>query len=279
MTSAPERTADYHADNEGRLSSTIARQLVMRTPAHAKAMLDGQLTFDSDAMTVGTAVHQMLLRDDRLAVLPFDSYRTKEAQAERDVARANGRVPILRDKFDEAREIAQHVNGQILEAGVKPIPFTEGTAEHVIRWDANENVGCRSLVDWLRDDRLFIDDLKTTGDASPEKFRRAVFNLGYDIQAAFYTRAVECAYGVTPTFRFVVVETTPPYPVVIYQLSARAMASANVKVDAAIQLWHECQQSGEWPAYTRELVEVDIPGWASDEADAWGDVDLEAVPF
>ena len=281
MTTAPERAWKYHDDNEGRLSQSLARPLLYRSPAHAKAILDGRVTFESDAMTLGTAVHQLLLRDDRVCVIEADSYRTKDAQAERERCRAAGLVPILRPKFDEAREIAQHVNGQVLELQVDPTPFTKGTAEHVIRWDDRGETPCRALLDWLRDDRLFVDDLKTTGDASPDKFRRHIFNMGYDIQAAFYTRAVTAAYGIEPTFRFVVVETKPPYPVSIFQLSPRAMASAQVKVDTAMQIWNECVASGEWPAYSRSIVEVDIPGWASDEADEWGavDNDLEAVPF
>lgn len=141
------------------------------------------------------------------------------------------------------------------------------------RWDEN-GVPCRALLDWVRDDLLYVDDLKTTTDASPNKFRRHVFNMGYDIQAAFYLRASGCG-----EFRWVVVETKPPYPVAIYQLTERAMASAHVKVDAALQIFKECMESGEWPAYPAGVHEVDIPGWAVDEADAWADVDLEEVPF
>lgn len=279
MATAPERAFDYHANPEGRLSSTIARAFNLRTPAHAKAILDGELVYDSDAMTIGTAVHQFLLRDDRLQVIEADSYRTNDAKDKRDNARMAGRVPILRKQYDEAREIAQHVNGQILAADVDPTPFTKGTAEHVIRFEDN-GVKCRSLLDWLRDDFTVIDDLKTTSDASPAKFSRHVFNMGYDIQAAFYVRAVEREYGETPRFRWVAVETKPPYPVSILTLSERAMFSAQVKVDAAIAFWKECTKTGVWPAYRTDEIEVDLPGWMVDPADAWGEVDpLEDVPF
>ena len=282
---APERAADYHANGELRLSSSIARPLVMRTPAHAKAILDGQVTFESDAMTIGTAVHQLLLRDDRVCVIEADSYRTKDAQAERDRCRAEGLVPILRPKFDEAREIAQHVNGQIIASGVKPTPFTNGSAEVVYRWTEN-GADCRALLDWVRDDASFIDDLKTTTDASPAKFARHVFNMGYDIQAAFYTRAVRAHHMHPedtgwPKFRWVVVETKPPYPVTIHTLSERAMYAAQVKVDTAIQLWNECVKTGKWPGYELGVNEVDVPGWMRDTADPWADVDddITSVPF
>jgi hypothetical protein len=278
MTTAPERAADYHADNEGRLSSTIAKALVLKTPAHAKAILDGRSVFESDALTTGTAVHQMLLRDDRLVVCAHDSWRTKDAREERDAVRARGLVPILTHQWDEAREIAQHVNGQILELGIEPTPFTKGQAEHVIRWDEN-GVKCRALLDWVRDDGSFVDDLKTTTDASPRKFANHIFRMGYDIQAAFYTRAVIAGLGVTPTFRWIVVEVKQPYPISVHTLTPAAMYAAQVKVDTALSLWRECLDLGIWPGYPNAVQEVDTPGWAAGESDAWADVDIAEVPF
>jgi hypothetical protein len=281
MSTAPERAHDYHANGELRLSSTIAKALVMRTPAHAKAILDGQVTFESDAMTLGTAVHQLLLRDDRVTVLEYDSYRSKDAQLERDLIRSAGRVPILRAKFDEAREIAQCCNGQIIASGVEPLPFTKGKAEHVVRW-SEDGVDCRALLDWVRDDASFIDDLKTTNDASPAKFQRHIFNMGYDIQAAFYLRAVKSDgwdEDYEPTFRWVVVETKPPYPVTIYQLDDAAMHAAQVKVDLALQLWKQCLETGEWPGYPTGPHIVTTPGWATDREDLWAEVDVDEVPF
>jgi hypothetical protein len=278
VNTAQERAFKYHEDNENRLSSTLCRAM-LRTPAHAKAILDGRAKFTSAAMTIGTAVHQMLLRDDRCTVIEADSYRTKDAQYARDVATGAGLVPVLRPQFDEAREIAQHVNGQMLELGITPTPFTKGSAEVVIRWDDPSGARCRALLDWLHDDLGHVDDLKTTSDASPRKFARHIFNMGYDIQAAFYRRAVVAEYDSQPTFRWIVVETKPPYPISVHTLTERAMASAQVKVDTAIQLWNECQASGVWPAYPNSVQEVDIPGWSSDEADTWAEVDIDEVPF
>jgi hypothetical protein len=256
---------------------------MLRTPAHAKAILDGRVKFTSPAMTIGTAVHQMLLRDDRCTVIEADSYRTKDAQYARDVATEAGLVPVLRPQFDEAREIAQHVNGQILELGITPTPFTKGSAEVVIRWNEGR-AKCRALLDWLHDGYAFIDDLKTTNDASPAKFARHIFNMGYDVQAAFYTRAVQSLFvsapgSPPPTFRWIVVETKPPYPISVHTLTDRAMFAAQVKVNAAIQLWNDCQRTGIWPAYPNTVQEVDVPGWQRDVEDGWAEVDVDEVPF
>ena len=280
--SATERAADYHADkgDHPTLSSSIARLLVQKTPAHAWAAhpkLNPDYTDShSSAMDMGTAVHQLLLRDERVVVGDFENYRTRVAQDWRDGMRHAGLVPLLRHDWDRAKAVALAVRVQMDQLNVSPVPFIRGEAEHTIRFQAS-GADCRAMLDWLHSDRLLIDDLKTTGDASPAKVERHLFAMGYDIRAAFYVRAVECEYGVTPGFRWVFVETKPPYPVSIFQLSPEAMDAAHAKVDAAISIWKECLERHEWPAYSRELHTVNLPPW---QRDAWAEVDVgEGVPF
>lgn len=283
-STAPERAEVYHADRgeTPTLSSTIARLLISRTPAHAKAahprLSPGAPRKDTDAMDMGTAVHQLLLRDDRVDVLEFDSFRTNDAKAARDQSRDNGRIPMLRHKWDEAQDIANAVREQIQALGLDPVPFTEGTAEHVIRWE-ERGVQCRAMLDWLRDDLQTIDDLKTTSDASPRGFQRKVWTLRYDIQAAFYLRAVAVyLFGrdvIRPRFRWVAVETEYPYLVTIHEMSKAASENADARVDQAIDLWARCLAEDDWPGY-REYGEIGPVPW---ERDSWADVDVDEVPF
>jgi len=279
MTTAPDRAAEYHAQTGWTLTSTRARALHFRTPAHCRWLVENPDQPGTAAMALGTAVHQILLRDDRVVVGDFDSFRTKEAREWRDAAHAIGLVPILSAMWDEAREIAGCINGAVIESNVEPTPFTQGTAEHVIRFKDN-GADCRSMLDWLRDDRTVINDLKTTADASPRKFERHIFNMGYDLQAAFYIRAVEAAYGVTPKYQWVVAETKPPYPVTIVELSEPDMLAARVKVDTAIGVWNDCLAKNEWPAYGKDVFTAWSPAWARAESDAdLSDVDIAEVPF
>lgn len=274
--SATERAADYHNDTAELLTSTFAKDLVQTTPAHAKARRENPTT--SDAQAFGIAVHQLLLRDDRVDVIPFDEWRTNEAKELVARSRAAGRVPMKPKYWEAANRVAQAVRDHLaLCDTIEPLPFTEGTAEHTIRFESN-GAQCRSMLDWLRNDHLFIDDLKTTGKtAEPHAFSRELFKVGFDIQAAFYCRAVEAEYGVTPGFRWVVVETKPPYPVSIVTLSAEAMDAARAKVDSAILIWNECLAKNEWPAYSRDIHTADLPPW---QKDLWAEVDPgEEVPF
>lgn len=306
MNTAQERALEYHQDigEHPTLSSTIAAKLLLKSPAHAKAchprLTDHPLVESSYSMSLGTTVHQMLLRDDRVDIWDgSNDFRSKAAQEFRDSSLAAGRVPVTVAMWQQAREIADAVTQNLKTRGPYvepwPTPFTDGQAEYVIRYQDN-GANCRAMLDWLRYDRDYIDDLKTTFDASPAKVKRHIFNMGYDIRAAFYIRAVMIsgetglvgehgevipAIGpTTPTFRWVFVETKPPYPVTIATLTQRALESAWVKVDEAIRLWNECLESGVWPAYQPDTLEVDLPAWQLDAADRWGDVDIESeAPF
>lgn len=281
-----ELTSDeYHADpcDVPSLNSTTARLLLQKTPAHAKAqhprLTEQPYRRDSDAFDMGTAVHQLLLRDDRVDVGDFKDYKTSAAQEWRDTVRAAGRVPMLAHRWEQAHAVAEAIREQMPGLD-KPTPFTVGTPEATIVWDDLDGAKCRARLDWLRDDLEIIDDLKVTGrTADPRQWQRMLFNYGYDVQAAFYVRGVKTLTGHVPRFRWFVAETMPPYAVAMVQLSEHAMFAANVKVDTAISMWNDCLARDDWPAYPKEIHVADVPGWQKDTSGAWADVDLETVPF
>ena len=160
--------------------------------------------------------------------------------------------------------------------GHDPVPFTEGTAEHVIRWEEN-GVRCKAMLDWLRDDFATIDDLKTTSDASPRGFQRKVWNLRYDIQAAFYRRGVLFKTGALPRFRWVAVETEYPYLVTVNEPDKAALDNADALVEQAITEWGDCVAANHWPGYPADVNQVGPVPW---ERDSWAGVDVdESVPF
>lgn len=288
MTPAVWVTSDeYHQDQVGTpepsLSSTIARVLLSRTPAHAKAahprLSDTPLEpRTSDAMDMGTAVHQLLLKDDRVDVAGFENYRKGEAQTWRDEVRANGRIPMLQHQWDKANAIANAIRENVKQLA-KPTPFTAGTPEATLTWQEGDS-WLRARLDWLRDDLDYIDDLKLTSRSADQSWDRQIWNMGYDIQAALYIRGVVATQGVQPTFRWIVAESYPPYAVSAVTLDEADLFAANVQIDAALQVWRECMASGVWPAYPVETRVAVRPGWARAREDRWGEVDVEeAVPF
>lgn len=271
----------YHADADGpRLSSTIARALVLQTPAHAKQqhplLADIPWKRESVAMDEGTVLHQMLLGDDRCDILDYDDFRTTAAKEARDAARACGRVPVLRKKWDELVLLGEALKRQVAEFPATPPLFVDGRAEQTIVWDEG-GVACRARLDWLRNDLACVDDLKKSRSAQPRAWQRSFWAYGYDMQAAFYLRGVRAAFGKEPLFRWVAIEPDPPYALSVFQLSDAALDAAQVKIDMALEIWSECLRTGVWPSYPRSIQTVELPGWMA--VANWDDSSLTEVPF
>ncbi len=277
----------YHADQLGdtpSLNSTVAKALVLETPAHAKQkhprLMDGDYVQKySDAMDEGTALHQMLLGDDRCDILDFDAFRTNEAKDARDLSRSLGRVPLLRKKWDEIALLGDSLKEQVSAFPIEPKLFVEGRAEQTIVWNEPNGITCRARLDWLRTDYLCIDDLKKSRSANKRDFHKTIYSLGYHIQAAFYVRACKAAFGVEPLFRWVAIESDPPYAMTVHTLrpNSDAMDYAQHKVTEACEIWQACLESGEWPAYPLVAHEVELPPWLAPVE--WDDAALEGVPF
>lgn len=276
----------YHADpcDAPSLNASVAKSLILETPAHAKQkhprLMDGDYTpKHTDAMDEGTALHQMLLGDDRVDILEYDIINTKEAKAERDASRAAGRVPMKRKDWDKIALLGDSLKSQVAAFPIDPPLFVDGMAEQTIVWDEPNGVTCRARLDWLRSDYHTIDDLKKAKTSDPKRFQRQLYTLGYHIQAAFYVRACKAAFGVEPVFRWVAIEADPPYALTVHTLrpGSDAMDYAQHKVTEACEIWQACLESGEWPAYPMVAHEVELPPWLAPVE--WDDAALEGVPF
>jgi hypothetical protein len=261
----------YHADQTGgppTLSCSIAKLLVSKTPLHAWAAHprlnpawepDG----DPEKFDLGTAIHSLFLQGiDLVHLVPADSWRKKEHREERDDARARGKIPMLEKQWDDVARMLDALRLQVAKLPIKPPPFTGGAPEQTIVWD-EDCVKCRARLDWLHDGALTIDDLKTTSaSAEPDAWRKTMYGMGADIQAAFYVRGVQAVYGVTfCDFRWIVAETYPPYALSVIDLAPSALALANEKVEHALAVWKRCLERDEWPGYPARVASVDAPGW------------------
>jgi hypothetical protein len=262
-------TADeYHADPCDRpsLSASIAQTLYTSSPAHAHAAhpkLNPQVErTDATHFDIGTSAHALLLEGrDTITVVDAKDWRTKAAQEERDRVRADGGIPLLPDQAERVRTMVATVREQLNEFDAEPSVLVGGAPEQMVVWEEN-GVLCRALLDWLHADGRTVDDLKTTsGSASPERWSRSMFDRGYDVQAAFYSRGVEALTGRRPVFRFVVVETAPPFAVSVFTPGPDVLAVADAKVKLALRLWSDCLETGRWPGYPRTVCTVELPPW------------------
>jgi hypothetical protein len=273
--------ADYHEDDfrteddqngyPPTLSSSIANLLINRSPLHAwtahPRLNPNFVPVDDSKYDVGTVAHSLLLEGmSAMEVLAFDSYRTKEAQVQRDAVRAAGRIPLLVKQADEVVAMCHAVANQLATFEVDPIPFTAGKPEQTMVWhDAGTGAWCRARIDWLHDDGFHVDDLKTTTrSAHPEAFAKNLYSYGCDVQAAFYLRGLREVNGhsrAAKSWRWIVVETSPPYGLSVVEPGPAVLELADAKVDAALKLWAECLERDSWPGYPTKVATAELPAW------------------
>ena len=274
---APLSAEEYHGDpmEQPSLSASIAHLLCTMSPLHAwlaHPRLNPDYEREEDAkFDVGTVAHALLLQGkdpaEVVEIVDADDWRTKAAKEARDAARDAGKVPLLSKQAEAVAAMLSATRAQMDACDSDPRLFTDGQPEQTLTWQEPNGVLCRARLDWLRDDLVTIDDYKTTSaSANPERWTRTMFQIGGDVQAAFYLRGLRAVTGRRATFRFVVQETFPPYALSVVVPSEAALEVGNAKVEHALAVWERCLASGEWPAYPQERAYAYPPMW---EAQRW----------
>jgi hypothetical protein len=267
----------YHRDDLGldapMLSASIATMLLRQSPLHAHAAhpkLGGFPPDESETFDLGTAAHSLILEgsEANYAIVDANDWRTNAAKQQRDEARAAGKIPLLLRQVENVRNMARMVRSNLAQFEDAPAPLTEGKPEQTLVWN-EDGVWCKARLDWLHDDLLTIDDLKTGAvSAKPEAWTKTLYGRGGDLQAAFYIRGLiavgrdNFGPGHEPTFRWIVAENAYPYATSVISLSPEGLAHAHEQVEQAIHLWRACLAHDRWPGYPTRTCYVEPPPWA-----------------
>lgn len=267
--------AEYHADpvKGGSLSSTGARALLPPScPArfhydreHGRA--------DTAAFDHGRAAHALVLGvGEPIASLPFKDRRTNAYKAAVLEARAAGKTPLLEKDAEQVWRMAAALREHPV-AG--PLFTRPGVAElSLVYRDPESGVMCRVRTDWMpdvdADSRVLVVDYKTTVDAHPAAFAKAMAKYGYHQQGPFYCDGITALgldHGREPQFVLVAQEKEPPFLVTVGAPTARAIEWGRVLNRKARDLYRECTEADHWPGYSDAIEPLDIPGWLDSHYD------------
>lgn len=243
----------YHAA-EGISKSGLDH--IAQSPLHYQAYKLNRAE-PTKAMEIGTAVHTLVLEPEKFDGLIVVGKRVK---AEMDAARASGKIVLTEEDrqmvCDMADSIHCHKMASALLGG-------KGIAEDSFWWDHELGVLCKCRPDYLRED-MYIVDVKTTEDASLDGFARSAEKYRYHVQAAFYTQGVEAITGErVKGFAFIAVEKTAPYAVACYLMDGDAIQAGHLEVERCLSIYRRCEEVGEWPGYSDELIPLSRPRWAA----------------
>jgi hypothetical protein len=219
---------------------------------------------ESSTFDLGAAAHAVILEGDesKIKVIDADDWRTKVAKEARDMARIEGRIPMLARQHGEVMAMAEAAKAAIKGSELDGI-FDDGKPEQSV-FACDGPTWLRGRMDWLTNDRKIILDYKTVGrSAAPESFlRSSVFQFGYDIQAAMYLRLL-ALLGCEEDTKFVwlVQETEAPYACSLIGASPSMIESGLRKLDYVSRQWAECMATGEWPGYGKRISWLEAPAW------------------
>lgn len=245
------------------LNFSSAKHL-LTSPAHFKAAIEEKQE-PTKAMEIGTLIHAIALERKNLTQLAnFKpeglNLATKEGKEWK--AQVDPSKPIL--SADDVlmiggmnKSILENLHAQALLDGcqMRETPIVASL----------KGAACKGLIDAAGTDGVdwCIVDLKTTQDASPSAFARAVATHHYDMQAAWYSALVGQVYQIEeqPDFFWIVVEKEPPYTCVVYS-ALHWIGGGNEKMERALDLFNECSLSGNWPQPHRGIINLEKPAWA-----------------
>lgn len=263
---------EYHQDR-GSLSVSGAKLLLPPScPAIFRERMDNppppKAVFD-----FGTLAHALILgagpelevldpevhglkTDGTVADVPAMTGMWKKAAA---AARVAGKLPVSTDDYAAAMAMRQAVQAHPVAGGL----FTDGQAEvSAYRTDKSSGVRLRGRFDWLTNAGNIVD-LKTARTVNPDDLGRHFWKYGYHMQAAWYRRLViDLGINPSPSFTFVVVDKTPPHPVVVCRWDDQGISEGEWLNRDAINLYAKCMADNEWPGYSDEILTISPPEWA-----------------
>ena len=218
----------------------------------------------SPAMRNGTLTHCALFEPDEVWTSATSSSLPRSISGP-------GRQGLEAAQRAEIVESADLARAQAQALAVRSQPdlaalLAEGRPEVSAFW-LDEQTGelCKCRPDWVSPagDGVILVDGKTCRDASPEGFGRAIWNLSYHLQAAWYTDGYERASGLKVYgFVFAAVESDWPHVAAGYMLGDDVLDAARRENRRLLNLYAECRRTGKWPGYTAGINLINLPAWA-----------------
>jgi hypothetical protein len=267
--------ADHHRDpcEIPSLSSSIAKELLEHSPAHAHAMhprYGAKHNKPTRATDFGSIAHVLLLGEGpEIVAVDAKNWQKKAAKQEAAMIREAGGIPVLLHQLEQLELAVAAIRAELDARKI----VLDGACEMSVFWTEEAADGtvvqCRGRIDHVRllDHAALVHDLKSIHSARPDVCARQALEYGYHVQRAAYVRAIEAlrpelAGRVEYSLAFF--ELAPPYAVTPATFDGRFRAMGEMRWRRAVNIWARCQREDRWPAYVRrgDCAVLEPPPWA-----------------
>lgn len=262
-----------------------------KSPAHYRQYKDEPLDVETDAMAFGSAYHTFILEPEKFEqnyyvfdddaiyqVLIGEGFKsprsTKQYKewAESEMRLIGDRKTIEKSDFQKIKDmkdkLMSHYYCRALLSGGEAEYSITGTLQ-----TSEGDINLKARPDYVKANKHFIIDLKTTFDASEDGFTRAAADNDYHIQAALYSDLMEMITGDSRgwSFFFIAQEKRKPYAFNIFEASPQFIGQGRYEYEQLLKLYKMCVDENRWPGYQvfREWksgnIELNLPKWAVKE--------------
>ncbi len=208
---------------------------------------------DTKAMRIGRGVH-LMVEGKQPIVYPG---RRWGKEWDRFADENAGSEILNRNEYDQCEAMADALLSH--DEAYELLAKAGAAIEQRISWRWCDRI-CSGTPDVWRPTSRILIDLKTTRNANPAKFQfSATRHFSYHAQLAWYGIGVADHYGTAPErYIIVAVESEPPHPVVVYELSKPAIEMGVRQCRVWMERLLVCEQSNHWPGYTQSTVQLDV---------------------
>lgn len=235
-------------------SSTNLIDCTSYSPGHMKHWKLNP-TKPTPSMIEGTMLHEALIEPELFKgkYMVADG-RSKEGKAliEANPDKIKVSEATLNKVIAMRDSVLKHTNIKSLIAGAQ--------IEKAIYWnDVDTGLLCKTKPDILRTDLGLIIDIKTIDSGALWNVKRAIRDYKYHLSAAFYTDGVNTILnGCIKEFMFFFIEKEAPHGVRKIILSLSDLEKGFNEYKESLLKIKQCEDSGHWPLYPDEVVELNV---------------------
>lgn len=261
--------ARYHAADAcagPSLSSSDARRLEQTTPARFRAEKDAPAAEERPTreMLIGSAVHCAVLEPAaygaRILAVASHDYRDDWSRGERNRALAQGKIPLLIPERVQVEAMAAAIRTHPAAAKLLAGAWVEQT--FAVQHEALK-IWLRARPDAVTTAIDTIVDVKTLEDATDRPLAATLLRDGWHQQAAWNMDVVAGATGrVCARAVIVAQERSAPYAVRVIEIPEHAIRMGRTLNRRSMEIFARCTHSGEWPAFSSAIEEIELPVWA-----------------
>lgn len=245
---------EYHSQSG--ISSSAVKSVYKKTLAHWK----GEKRTQTAAFTMGSAVHALLLEEDRNLVKKGPKTKASAAFKAQKEELNEDEVLLTEVEYNVANRIAK---GALDNPNCKSLLRHKERVNEVsiFQQDPISGLLLKTRPDLMILSEQTVYDVKTTQDASPRGFSNECFKYSYHIQAAFYVYVCQLAGLDIKEFGFIACEKTSPFISHLHIVGPDLLEIATEQLHRTLGVIAEAEEQAEFGTGWGEYSILERPKW------------------